>query len=278
MAGKDSKSILKRIITGLAVTFLAWAATFVFPNWVFCLVTAAFIGTALYEFFSVLEKRGFVVYKYFGTTIGMIIPVSIYFHLGGGYANLEPFFIVIASLFAFVLQFIRKENAKNHLISVAVTLFALFYISWFFSFFIKIKYLPLGAELVAFLILVTKIGDVAAFFGGKKFGKNPLIPRISPRKTKEGAAAGLIASVLMAFLCRGFLVGFSYFHTLILGFLLGIIGQVGDLAESLFKRDFDVKDAGTGLPGLGGILDVIDSLLFTAPIFYFYLKILIFPS
>lgn len=268
-------SILKRIVTSLGIVFLVGIITFFMPNWVFCFLVAGFIGFSLYEFFSVIEKRNIFVYKYFGVAAGGIIPIAIYLHLGEGHANLEPFFIVIACLFTFVLQFARKEKAKDHLVSIAITLFGLFYISWFLSFIIKMKYLPGGAGLVGFLIIVTKTGDIGAYFIGKKFGKNALIPRISPRKTKEGALGGLAFSVVSAILCKLFLVDFPYHHIILLGFLLGIIGQVGDLAESLFKRDFDVKDSGERLPGLGGVLDVIDSLLFTAPIFYFYIKILL---
>lgn len=268
-------NILKRVAMSFAIVFSAGAIIFLLPNWVFCLLVVLFIGVALYEFFSVVEKENIFVYKYFGIVAGIILPIAIYLHLGEDYANLEPFFIVMACLFTFVLQFIRRENTKDHLVSVAVTLFALFYISWFFSFFIKIKYLPEGARLVSFLIVVTKMGDVGAYFVGRKFGRNPLIPRISPRKTKAGAIGGLIFSVLSAILCKYILIDLSYLHILLLGFLLGIIGQVGDLAESLFKRDFAVKDASHNLPGLGGVLDVIDSLLFTTPIFYFYVKLLL---
>ena len=272
-----ARSILKRIITSLAIISLSGVIIFLLPSWAFCILVISFIGQALYEFFSIVEKKGLFVYKYFGIVAGIIIPFAIYLHLGEGYANLEPFFIVIACLFTFVLQFIRKERATDHLASIAVTLFALFYISWFFSFFIKIKYLPEGARLVSFLVIVTKMGDIGAFFVGRKFGKSPLIERISPRKTKEGAIGGLIFSIVFAVLCKYFLIDLPYPHIFLLGFLLGVLGQVGDLAESLFKRDFDVKDASERLPGLGGVLDVIDSLLFMTPIFYFYIKILL-PS
>ena len=269
-------SIIKRLITSIFIFLAVGFITFALPNWIFCLLVILFIGAALYEFFSILEKKGLFVYKYFGIVIGIIIPVGIYLQLGEGYPNIEPLFIVVACLFAFVLQFARK-NAEDHLTNIALTLFALFYISWFFSFFIKIKYLPHGAALVAFLIIVTKAGDIGAYFVGKKYGKNALIPRISPRKTKEGAVGGLLFSVVFALIARRFLVNFSFFHAVSLGFLLGVIAQVGDLAESLLKRDFGVKDSAESLPGLGGVLDVIDSLLFTAPIFYFYIKILIYP-
>ena len=267
-------NLIKRIATSLVIIFIAGVITFIAPNWVFCLLTIAFICMALFEFFTIVERKGIFVYKYFGIIAGAIIPVAIALHLGEGYANLEPFFIVIACLFTFVLQFTRRDNAKDHLISIAVTLFALFYISWFFSFFVKIKYLEHGAGLVAFLIVVTKMGDMGAYFIGKRIGREPLIPRISPRKTREGALGGLLASLITAIVIKMFFLEFiPFYHVLILGILLGTVGQVGDLAESLFKRDFDAKDSGGNLPGLGGVLDVIDSLLFTTPLFYFYIKI-----
>jgi len=270
-------NITKRLITSFLILGVVFSIIFLMPGWVFCTLTVIFIIIALNEFFSIVEKKGYVVYKYFGIVAGSIIPVAIYLHVGEGIANLEPFFIVIACLFTFVLQFIRRDTAKDHLLSAALTLFALFYISWLFSFFIKIKYLPDGAMLVTFLILVTKISDVGAYFFGKKFGKRPLIPRISPKKTKEGSTVGLISSILMAILCRGLMPDTPLLHIVFLGFLLGIVGEVGDLAESLLKRDFDVKDSSKNLPGLGGVLDVVDSLLFTAPIYYFYIIIVLRP-
>ncbi|MBN1353287.1 MAG: phosphatidate cytidylyltransferase, partial [Candidatus Omnitrophica bacterium] len=251
-------NIARRIATALLIVLFSGITVFVLPNWFFCLVTTLFIGLALYEFFSIVENKGLFVYKYFGITAGTLIPVGICLHLGEGYANLEPVFIVLACLCTFVLQFARRDGAKDHLVSAAITLFALFYISWFFSFFIKIKYLPDGAKLVAFLILVTKMNDVGAYFIGRKFGKNLLIKRISPRKTREGALGGLVFGVLSAVVCKFFLIDLSVGHLIFLGILLGITGQMGDLAESLFKRDFDVKDASGILPGLGGMLDVID--------------------
>ena len=270
--------MLKRIATSIAVLIIAGFIIFTLPKWVFCILVSVFIGVAMYEFFTIVEKQNFFVYKYFGVTLGCIIPITTYLNLGQGYANVEPFIIVIACLFTFVLQFIRREEAKDHLTSIAMTLFPLFYISWFLTFFIKIMHLSGGAGLVAFIVIVTKAADVGAYFIGKKFGKTPLIPRISPRKTKAGAVGGFLSSVLAAFLCGLFLVDIPIMHTIILGMIIGIIGQLGDLAESLFKRDFDVKDSGKELPGLGGVLDVIDSLLFTVPIFYFYLKLALLLS
>jgi len=270
-------NVLKRVVTSLAIVSATWVMLFFLPAWTFCVLVTTLIGFALYEFFTMLEKKEIFVNKYFGLIAGVFIPIATHLQLGEHYSNLEPFMIVMACLFTVILQFIRRAHTKDHLTNIALTLFALFYISWFLSFFIKIKFLPDGAYLVSFLVLTTKAGDVGAYFIGKKLGKSALIPRISPKKTKEGAIGGLLSSMAAAFLCKSFLPDFSFLEVLLLGFLLGIIGQVGDLAESLFKRDFDFKDSGRRLPGLGGVLDMIDSLLFTAPIFYFYIKIFASP-
>jgi phosphatidate cytidylyltransferase len=154
---------------------------------------------------------------------------------------------------------------------MSVTLFGILYISWFFSFIIKIKYLPHGAGLAAFLIAVTKGGDMGAYVIGSIFGKHALIPRISPKKSVEGLIGGLLISMGIAVCAAPFLSHYiKFYHFLILGLMLGVLGQLGDLAESLIKRDCGVKDASMAFPGLGGALDVLDSLLFATPVFYFY--------
>lgn len=264
-------TLIKRIISSVLVLIPVYLVLYVFPNWVYLALTTVFIGAGMSELFKIVEARGIFVYRYFGIIVGFLIPICIYLHLGENYLDLEPLLIVIACLFAFVLQFIRKEGTHDHVVSIGVTLLALFYISWFFSFMIKLKFLPNGAYLVTFLILVTKIGDVGAYFVGRSIGRHKLIPRISPNKTIEGTIGGIIFSVLMAYFIRG-MANFDYIEAVFLGLFLGVLGQVGDLAESLIKRDYGVKDAGKYIPGFGGILDMIDSLLFTTPIFYFYMK------
>jgi len=270
----DNSSLIKRIATSAFMVTLAVVVTFFLPNWAFALLASAMIGMAMFEFFTMAELKGFVVYKYIGTFIGICVPLIVYFQMGGeGYFTSEPFVIVIACLFIFVLQF-TKRDVSHALGSIAITLFGLLYIAWFFSFFIKLKFLPGGVRFVSFLILVTKMGDVGAYLIGNEFGRHGLIPEISPKKTVEGTIGGLIFSVASALASKAYLPTFSYIHLAFLGLLLGILAQVGDLAESLLKRDCGAKDAGSNLPGFGGMLDLVDSLLFTVPIFYFYLVVL----
>ena len=264
---------IRRTVVSLILVVSVTAVIYLLPNWSFCLVIALFVALGQFEFFRLVENRGIFVYKYFGTVVGALIPIVIF--MGNSLPelkNLEPLLIVVASLLAFTLQFIRRDNARDHLVSMALTLFALFYIGWFFSFFMKLKFLDNGANLVAFLVLVTKSTDMGAYLIGSRFGKKELIPRISPKKTKEGTLGGILVSLVVAVTAGKFLTGFSFLHLLVLGILLSTLGQVGDLAESLIKRDCNVKDSGSYLGGIGGVFDLIDSLLFTAPIFYFYIK------
>ncbi|MDP8299051.1 MAG: phosphatidate cytidylyltransferase [Candidatus Tantalella remota] len=266
-------NLVRRGIVSLILIVIVAAVIFVSPIWFFCLVITLFIAFGQWEFFKLVENRGIFVYKYFGTVVGTLVPVVIF--LGNSFPeikNLEPILIVVASLLAFTLQFTRTDNARDHLVSMALTLFALFYIGWFFSFFVKIRFLTNGVNLIAFVVLVTKGADIGAYLLGSRFGKTELIPRISPKKTKEGTIGGILFSLLLAMTLGRALTGFSFPHLFVLGILLATLGQVGDLAESLIKRDCNAKDTGSYLSGIGGVLDLIDSLLFTAPVFYFYVK------
>jgi len=242
-----------------------------FIRWFFNIMIVSFIGIGLWEFFTMLEKRGINIFKYVGICIGIIIPMSIILHFETT-KGWEFLFIVVVLLFLFMMQF-KGRKYSGVTVGISTTLFGILYVSWFMSFLIKIRYLDNGVALLAAVIFITKAGDIGAYFIGSRFGKTPLIPQISPKKSVEGALAGLLFSMLAAIAIKPFL-GLSYLHLAIIGICLGVIGQLGDLSESLIKRDCQVKDSGNILPGMGGILDEIDSLLFTAPAFYFYISII----
>ena len=265
------KDLPKRIITSALLICFIIATIFIFPSWFFCCIVSLFIGFGLYEFFGMVEKKGIFVYRYFGTIAGVLVPVIIYLKYGGFVPDLEPFLLVLVSLFVFVLQLTRRDKSQA-LTGIAVTVLGLLYISWFFSFLIRLKYLPGGAYLVSYLLLVTKVGDMGAYVVGSSIGKHSLIPRISPHKTIEGTIGGVVCSVATSLASWRLLPHSSFAQLFLVGLLLGVLCQVGDLSESLIKRDCNVKDAANYLPGLGGVLDIIDSLLFTVPIFYFYAR------
>jgi len=224
------------------------------------------------EFFTMLEHRGINSYKYFGIGMGLVIPISILwqFELTKKW---ELLFIVLALFFLIVMQFKRRQNS-GAVIDISTTTFGVLYVSWFLSFLIKIRMLDSGVGLLASILIITKLSDVGAYLIGSRFGRRPLIPHISPNKSVEGAIGGLVFSILGSCACKPMLK-FTFPHLVFIGLLFGILAQLGDLSESLMKRDCQVKDAGHIFPGLGGVLDSIDSLLFTAPVFYFYMSTIV---
>lgn len=245
-------------------------------EWFFIVVLLGLTMGGLYEFFYMVKKKGIPIYSYIGIFIGLLIPTSIYskFELT---KNWELLLIVLAFLLILLLQFKRQDNS-NAIVGISTTIFGVLYVSWFFSFLIKIRFLlpgVEGAKLLGFILLVTKGGDIGALLVGSKLGRHPLLPRVSPNKSVEGSLGSFCFSIIAALLGKSLLPDISQFSWLIVacvGAFFGGIGQLGDLSESLMKRDCNVKDSGKLLPGMGGVLDTIDSLLFTAPAFYLYMS------
>jgi len=192
-------------------------------------------------------------------------------HSGLRSAPLIVFFLGFLVIFA--LHFRQKDGA---VVDLAVSSFGLLYIAVPIGMLLGILYSsPIGRWWFAYLLVVTKITDVGAYFAGNLWGRRKLAPHISPGKTVEGAIFGLICAVGASYLFQLLSYG-TYFRLttaewISLGIILGAIGQFGDLSESLLKRDANKKDSNS-LPGLGGVLDSVDSLLFNAPILYLYLK------
>jgi len=259
--------LTKRIISSIILIGIITAT--VFTNWTCGLLVTAFIIVGLYEFFTMLEKKGISIYKYFGIAIGALIPLSLVFRFEST-KKWELLFAVLALLFLILMQFRRRENS-GVIVGISTTIFGILYVSGFLSFLIRIRYLDGGLGLFTSVLLITKPGDIGAYLIGSRFGKTPLMPRISPKKSIEGAVGGLAFNVLGALASRPFL-NLPIPHLVFLGIAMGILGQLGDLSESLMKRDCQVKDSGRIIPGMGGVLDAIDSLLFTAPAFYFYMS------
>ena len=245
-------------------------------NWIFIFLIMGLTIGGLYEFFYMIKKKGIPIYSYVGIFIGVMIPTSIYtrFELT---KNWELLFIVIAFLLILLIQFSRQDNS-NAIVGISTTLFGVLYVSWFFSFLIKIRFLLPGTEgvkLLAFIVIVTKCGDIGALLVGSWIGKHPLFPKVSPNKSIEGSLGSFAFSMIAALLFESFLpheLNFPFWHVSLIGAFFGGIGQLGDLSESLIKRDCQVKNSGKLLPGMGGVLDVIDSLLFSAPAFYLYMS------
>jgi phosphatidate cytidylyltransferase len=237
--------------------------------WATGIALTVFICLGMYEYFLMLEHKQIMTYKYFGTAVAALIPLSIAFRFEPT-RSWELLCIVASLVFLFLMQFTRRQNS-GALVGISTTIFGVLYISWFLSFLIKLRMLPNGLWLVCSVLLITKMGDIGCYLVGTRFGKRPLIPRISPKKSVEGAIGGLVFSMLAAMVFQP-VFNFSFWHLSLIGLGLGILGQLGDLSESLLKRDCQIKDSGNLIPGLGGVLDAVDSLIFTAPVFYFYIS------
>ncbi len=235
-------------------------------------LTLFFVSLALFEFFTLLRHAKIPCFRLSGVVMGAVLPVVVTFEHGATFSG-DVLFIVLGCLFLFILQFSRKDNT-DALIGISLTLFGIMYVSWFLTFVLKIRFMDDGAIWAAYLLTVTKSADVGAYTVGSTLGKHLLIPHVSPKKSVEGLFGGILFSLIASLLFKNYLpLNWSYGHLAILGVLIGTVGQIGDLSESLMKRFARAKDSGNILPGMGGFLDAIDSILFTAPIFYFHLKV-----
>ncbi len=258
-------SSLMILLTAAAIKF----------EWAFLLMILGLTVGGLYEFFHMIKRKGIPIYSYFGIFIGVLIPLTIYsrFELT---RNWEFLFIVLAFLTILLFQFARKDNS-NAIVGISTTMFGVFYVSWLLSFLIRVRFLLPGFEglkLISFIIIITKAGDIGALLVGSLWGKNPLFPRVSPNKSIEGCIGSFFFSITAAVLCSGLLPAglLPLWKIAMMGAFFGGMGQLGDICESLIKRDCNVKDSGKFLPGLGGVLDIIDSLLFSVPLFYLYMS------
>ena len=175
---------------------------------------------------------------------------------------------------ALCLPLLSGKSLRDSLTDGMVLVMGVLYIGLTLSYLVLVRGLSDGALLIFFVFLVTWAGDTGAYVAGKSMGRHALAPVISPKKTYEGLAGGLVLACGMALLARAwFLPAFSVIDCLALGAILTVTGLIGDLAESAMKRSAGFKDSGALIPGHGGMLDRLDSLLFTGPAFYYYVTI-----
>jgi phosphatidate cytidylyltransferase len=175
---------------------------------------------------------------------------------------------------AFLHEMARYREPFGAVTRLALTVFAVAYLGLLPSFFLKLRWLPEWSGLALTLtIFVPKVGDIGAYFVGRYLGKRQFAPRLSPKKTWEGFAGGLAASVATAvgLSFAGPVFRYGIAEAVGFGLAVGLAGVLGDLAESLVKRDCQTKDAAKSIPGFGGLLDVIDSILFAGPVAYWWL-------
>ncbi|OQW95710.1 MAG: hypothetical protein BWK77_07010 [Verrucomicrobia bacterium A1] len=279
-----------RLRNGILLALALIAAMIFARGWGVLAVLLAISAVAHREFYMLLDAARIPNFKVIGTLAGSgLIAATWFSFLHPGAAGPEGGFttaLFLAFLVVFARQFHQRNNARP-LDTMAGTLLGMIYIGFLLSFLARLLLAwganPDGRVLVFYMIVVVKICDVGAYFTGCRFGRHKLIPRISPAKSWEGCAGGVasaVAASLVFTLVLGGQVGpvrIPVSHAILIGLGLGLIGILGDLAESLLKRAAGVKDSGAMLPGLGGILDVIDSLLPAAPVLYIYARHVLEP-
>jgi phosphatidate cytidylyltransferase len=280
-----------RFVSTIALWSVALVAAFSGYELFYYVLISLFGLVALWEFYRMLDHRGLPNFKVTGLLCGGVMLVGSFYYFSHMGPTRSYDFEVAVMLFLLLTMFARQMFARlredEPLQTMSYTLFGLLYVTWLFNFMTKILYvvprsetgLATGQFYCLYLIAVTKFSDMGAYLTGSVIGRHPLIPHISPKKTWEGffgaLAFSLLASLGLFKLMPGHLSALNWTHAIVLGLLLGVAAVIGDLAESIVKRSTGVKDSGGLLPGIGGALDLIDSLLFTAPLLYFYLRLVV---
>ena len=284
-------AFILRFVSTIALWSIALAIAFSGFEILFCVLISVFGLIALLEFYRMLDHKGLPNFKITGMICGAVMLAgSFYYFAKIGPAQSYDFEVAVLLFFlltVFGRQMFARLRHDEPLQTMAYTLFGLLYVLWLFNFTTKIVYLTprsstgvvTGQFYCLYLIAVTKFSDMGAYLTGSALGRHLMVPQISAKKTWEGffgaLAFSLLASLMLFKLMPGHLSALTWTHATILGLLLGFAAVIGDLAESIVKRSTGVKDSGNLLPGIGGALDLIDSLLFTAPLMFFYLRLVI---
>jgi phosphatidate cytidylyltransferase len=234
----------------------------------------------LWEFLYVAKSKGLQIPPWILLPLGTLLPVCAFF-----FGEKVLLIFLLAVLYLTAVNLVIRGRTQGATTDWATSVFGLFYVAGLFSFLILIRDLPrelgmdykIGGLWIVYLLLCIWSCDTFAYFIGAPLGKHKLSPNVSPNKTVEGFLGGIVGAVAAAFFCYYVFFGSARLvHLLVVAVFVALIGQVGDLAESLFKRDAQIKDISNIIPGHGGILDRFDSLLFMAPVVYYYLKYVVF--
>ncbi len=250
-------------------------------NWLFLLLAALAIGAGLFEFYSLtkkLELKADASIAYIGAALFF---VAFLFDAPQKAPDLLLLTIVLFLIAVLIAQTFRfQKDFSKMLAGVGVTIFGVFYVAFLGGFIVSMRVgfddttVPhLSTKLLAFFFLVVMGADTGAYYVGKNFGRHKLAPQISPGKTWEGAVGGVVLSALLALLSSlTFFPELNYKVSIPLAILMSVVGLFGDLVESAMKRGSNAKDAASVLPGHGGLLDRLDSLLFNAPVLYYFAR------
>lgn len=249
--------------------------------WIFWALVSSATVLGLKEFYGLAKGGQLPAYPLPGMLTGWLLSLAPLV-VGIQKELLILFTVTLVILALFMYALFAKEPLQEAMTALAVTVFGVMYVGWLFMHLTLLYGLPYGKSFIFYVLILVWVGDSGAYYAGKSFGKHPLSPIISPKKTIEGAIGGLAATLFASLAIT--LIGvintklvllpqMGWRHSVILGVLLAVVSQIGDLCESLLKRSVNVKDSGTLLPGHGGILDRVDGLIFAAPVLYYYAQV-----
>lgn len=279
-----SRELLLRIATAvIAVPLLLLAAAAETPIWFDALAFAAVL-LAVHELFVIAKIAKAPPFR----AVGFLGAAGLLAAAAAGRLDLQPLVIAAMTVALLVAMLTRVADKSRVLVSAGVTAFAVLYVALLGSYIVAIRALPntggigwrpgLAGKLLWLFFVTIMANDIGAYFTGRAIGRHKLAPRVSPGKSVEGAVGGLVAGTLAAVAAH-----YTFFPDLpvrdaaALGVVMGVLGPVGDLCESLVKRGSNVKDAASILPGHGGFLDRLDSMLLNAPVLYYYYLYVLAP-
>ena len=258
----------RRLYSALVFIPLLYVGIRYSPPWLFSLLIGVVALFGLWEFlslyFSQNSSKTSKIFSFIGAAALLLMM-----ELG------LPFVLLVSLLGPVALALagfcMSPAQMKQELPDWAMYIFGILYVGFLLGHYSLLRNLEQGVALVFFVIIVTWLSDTGGFFVGKTIGKHPLAPILSPKKTIEGLAGGVLFSIIGGMISHfTFTPFFSLGESMALGVGLALLGALGDLAESAIKRSVHVKDSGTIIPGHGGVLDRVDSLLFTGPAMYYY--------
>ncbi len=271
--------IVKRIVTGLVfaaiVVVLIWLGGIPF-------VTAACIIAILagIEFYRIVKNQGIQPLSWLGIVFSVLLIVNAYIQqynfsflpYPGDFTL--PLLLTLMTLISLIWLLFRPNKDKAF-INWGWTIAGILYTGWLLSYYIQIRQLENGMGWIFLVVSCTALCDVGAYAVGSNLGKHAMASSVSPGKTWEGSVGGLLTSILVAvILSIAFKLPLYYWQMVAAGLIIGVFAQVGDLVESLLKRNMHTKDSGSLLPGHGGMLDRIDSHLLVAPVAYYLIVLL----
>jgi phosphatidate cytidylyltransferase len=265
-------AMLRRVASAVVLVPVFVLVVVAAPVWMFHLLVVATSGAAAWELARMFEQARRPVYKWLGVALAVGVTAAFASPTSGAVAAYPA--LAIALAIGVVVSAPVWGGAAVGTEAPANTLLGITYVGWLLGFAILLHALPQGPGLILFLMGVTWAGETAAYVVGSLIGRRRLAPTLSPGKTVEGATAQVAVSIVAAvLLTRWLLPGCGSTFSLAVGGLIGVVGQIGDLAESAIKRSVGTKDTSQIIPGHGGVLDRIDSLLFNIPMFYGYIAV-----